>query len=275
VCERITRDHYENFPVASLFVPRGRRAFLTALYAFARGADDIADEGSLSPAERLRQLDIWETLLDACIAGKADHPVFVALGDTVARTGIPRKLLADLLTAFRMDVTVSSYRTFEDLRWYCRHSANPVGRLVLTVFGQATERTMDLSDHVCTALQLTNFWQDLSVDIARGRKYLPLDDCDRFGYTDRDFETRRTGEAFGALMAFQIRRTRDLFAQGRPLLQEVGGGLRFELELTWRGGNRVLDTIEAHGYDVLFTRRTLSLADKLKVLSGAAFRSHR
>ena len=274
-CARIARAHYENFPVASLFLPRERRPFLTAVYAFARGADDIADEGDLPPAERLRLLDQWEARLTSCLSGDADHPVFVALGDTVARTGVRPGMLSDLLKAFRMDVTVSSYATFADLLGYCRYSANPVGRLVLAVFGQVTDRLQGLSDNICTALQLTNFWQDLSVDLARGRLYIPLDDCERFGYTKHDLQARTVGDSFQALMALQIGRTRAMFEAGRPLLREVGPELRFELELTWRGGTGVLDLIERHDYDVIKIRRTLSLADKVKILTGAALRSRR
>ena len=166
-CEQLTRSHYENFPVASLFLPKEKRPFLWSIYAFARTADDFADEGTLSAGERLRRLDEWEARLDGCVAGDADDPVFIALGDTLRKTGVPRELLTDLLTAFRMDVTMNRYRTFQDLLGYCRYSANPVGRLVLHLFDNATPRTITLSDTVCTALQLANFWQDVRVDWAK------------------------------------------------------------------------------------------------------------
>lgn len=266
-CGTLARSHHENFPVASLFVPKGKRPYVWSIYAFARTADDFADEGSAPPAERLRRLAEWQERLDRCTTDDDGHPVFTALGETLRRTGIPHQLLSDLLTAFRMDVTTHSYRTFDDLLGYCRYSANPVGRLVLHLFGTPSERAGKLSDLICTALQLANFWQDVGVDRAKGRLYLPLDDCDRFGYnaTGRG----RADEAFRRLMEFQVDRTRRMFEQGRPLIAEGPAPIRFELALTWHGGVRILDKIVKQQYDVLDQRPALTAADKLAVVIGA------
>jgi len=265
-CERLARSHYENFPVASLFLPRDKRRYVWSVYAFARVADDFADEGDAPPERRLEQLGTWEKYLDECYAGRASHPIFIALAETVQRFDIPRGLLADLLTAFRMDVSTKRFGCFDDLLSYCRCSANPVGRLVLLIFGGADSRTFGLSDHICTALQLTNFWQDVAVDWRKGRLYIPLEDMTRFGYTEQDLENRLVDGRFRKLMAFEVERTRRLFAEGQPLLREAGSSLRFELKLTWHGGMRILDRIAALDYDVLHTRPALSPGDKLSLL---------
>jgi squalene synthase HpnC len=264
-CERVARQHYENFPVASLLLPRRTRRYVAAVYAFARTADDFADEGSLPPEDRLARLDAWEEQLHACYAGKADHPIFIALGETVARTGIPPALPAALLKAFRMDVTRHRYRRYQDLLGYCENSANPVGRLVLHLFDAADETTLSLSDRICTALQLTNFWQDAALDLARGRIYVPLEDFERFGYTEDDLGRRIVDNRFRALMKFQVERTRRLFREGDPLLAEVRQPLRFEVALTLGGGRAVLSKIEMQGYDVLSHRPALSIGDKMSI----------
>ncbi len=268
-CERIAKEHYENFPVASLAVPRNLRPYVWAVYAFARAADDFADEGTGPPAERLRALDSWERQLDDALAGRPGGPVFVALAETVARTSIPAQLLRDLLTAFRMDVTRPRHQTFDDLLGYCRCSANPVGRLVLHLFGAASAATVDRSDDLCTALQLTNFWQDIAVDLQKDRIYLPLDDLRRFGYTETDLRSSAMDARFRGLMTFQVARTRALFLRGRPLLGMVRGRLRFELDLIWRGGVAILDAIERSGYDVFRTRPVVGRADRLRILAAA------
>jgi squalene synthase HpnC len=265
-CERIVREHYENFPVASLLLPPGKRPYVAALYAFARAADDIADEGSLQPEERLSLLDEWKQKLDACYAGNADDPVFVALAATVKATGIPKRLLVDLLTAFRMDITRHRYETFADLLGYCTCSANPVGRLVLTIFDQSNDLTNALSDQLCTALQLANFWQDLSIDWSRGRLYIPLEDLARFGYTEGDISAGSSGQRFKSLMQFQVQRTRELFQAGYPLVDMVSGRLRFELRLTYNGGMAILRKIEALDYDVLHGRPALGLGDRVALI---------
>jgi squalene synthase HpnC len=270
-CERLVRSHYENFPVASLALPRDRRPYIAAVYAFARIADDYADEGAMSPQERLEKLADWGRKLEQCYAGSADHPVFVALAVTAERAAIPQLLLTDLLSAFRMDVERNRYETFEDLLFYCRHSANPVGRIVLHVFGEASERKCGLSDHICTALQLANFWQDARVDWKKGRMYLPLEDVRAFGYTEEALNAGVVDDRFRRLLKFQVDRTREFFAAGRPLLQEIGKALRLEVTLTWRGGMEILRKIERRNFDVLTGRPTLSSFTKASILLGTLF----
>ena len=268
-CENITRSHYENFPVASLFIPKERRPFICSIYAFARTADDIADEGSLTAEDRLRRLDEWQGKLDDCFAGNAEHPIFIALAETVARTGIPRDPLADLLTAFRLDVTKNRFDAFTELLHYCEFSANPVGKLVLYIFGDARARTIDLSNHICTGLQLANFWQDVSVDRSKGRIYIPLEDFCRFGYTESDLAHNVADDRFRRLIQFQVGRTREFFMKGKPLVTEVVRDLRCELALTVKGGLEILTKIEQSGYDVLTNRPRFSLFDKLSMILTA------
>jgi squalene synthase HpnC len=268
-CRRIAREHYENFPVASSLLPRDRRPHVASIYAFARTADDFADEGTLPPAERLRRLDDWQDKLAACYRGEAEHPLFIALRSTVEATGVPQDLFIALLQAFRMDVVQPRYLTYDDLMNYCAKSANPVGRLVLHLFGAANETTVRLSDHVCTALQLTNFWQDVAVDAGKGRIYIPLEDFRRFGYTEEDLKSRKTDDRFRALMRFQIERTRRLFNTGAELIGQTGGRLRRELAATLWGGRAILDAIERNGYDALGNRPTLSAADKIWMIVHA------
>lgn len=272
-CEKMASRHYENFPVASLFLPQEKRPHIAAIYAFARAADDFADEGNLQPFERLEKLDEWEQKLQDCYDGKAEHPVFIALSETVRQHGIPSAPLSALLEAFRMDVTKRRYADYGELLYYCARSANPVGQLVLYVFGAASERTITLSDNICTALQMANFWQDVSVDRTRGRIYVPLEDFDRFGYTEQEYGRGIADRRFANLMKFQIDRTRELFRAGEPLVQAAGPELELELTLTIRGGNAILDKVERAGADVMSRRPRLSLADKAALLAGALLRT--
>jgi len=272
-CERITREHYENFPVASLFIPANRRPFVSSIYAFARAADDFADEGIVAPFERLRRIDEWESKLERCFEGKADHPVFIALAETIAKTGIPREPLSALLKAFRLDVTKRSFGDFTELLEYCENSANPVGQLVLHIFGEAKNTTILLSNSICTGLQLANFWQDVTADLGKGRVYIPLEDFDRFGYTKSDLGRKVLDDRFRELMRFQVERTRTYFSTGEPIVREVGRRLRFELSLTLRGGTAILDKIQKAGYDVLTRRPKLTAFDKLTLFSTAVLRT--
>ena len=251
-CEARVRSHYENFPVG-LFVPRERRPYVHALYAFARAADDFADE-AMYEGMRREKLDQWEQRLHAAYRGEAEDPIFVALGATVQRLGIPKELLLDLLSAFRQDTVKSRYDTWDELLDYCRRSANPVGRLVLLVFEQQDPELPAWSDAICTALQLANHWQDLAVDLHKDRIYLPRELRDHFGVPEWDLNAGRLTDGFRACLGEAVARTRALFAQGRPLCDRVGRELRFEMRLTWLGGSSILDGIEAVGYDV-FRRR--------------------
>ncbi|HTY35634.1 MAG TPA: squalene synthase HpnC [Bacteroidota bacterium] len=261
-CEQLTRDHYENFPVASFLVPKDKRPHICSIYAFARIADDFADEPGLTLAERMDSLSEWEEQLIDTYRGHAHHPVFIALRETVDRFEMPIELFQNLLRAFRSDVTTHRYDNFEDLLAYCENSANPIGRLVLLLFNYRSESTLELSDSICTALQLTNFWQDVSVDLQKDRVYIPMDDIREFGYSEEELVQHTFSSAFKDLMCYQVDRTRQMFADGRPLLSEVGRDLRLELRLTWRGGSRILEKIEDSDYDVLSHRPALSAFDK-------------
>jgi len=262
-CEERVRAHYENFPVG-MMVPRARRPYVHALYAFARAADDFADE-PMYEGMRAEKLDQWETRLHAAYEGRAEDPIFIALAETVRALDIPRALLLDLLSAFRQDTVKTRYETWEELLDYCRRSANPVGRLVLLIFDYRDPELASLSDRVCTALQLANHWQDLAVDLARGRIYAPRELRERHGVKEWDLNAARVGPEFTALMQDLIARTRDSFLAGRPLCDRVGRDLRFEMRLTWLGGWTILDAIERAGYDVFRRRPRHGLAGKARL----------
>lgn len=251
-CEVRAKAHYENFPVG-LFVPKDKRRYVHALYAFARAADDFADEPAYE-GSRLQKLDEWERRVHAAYREEADDLIFIALGETVQRLGIPKELLLDLLSAFRQDVTKSRYDTWDEVLDYCRRSADPVGRLVLLVFGQRDPALPPLSDAICTGLQLANHWQDLAIDLRKDRIYVPRELLERFGVREWDLNAGRVTPEFTALMRELVERTRALFARGRPLCDQVGRELRFELRLTWLGGASILDGLERVGYD-MFRRR--------------------
>jgi squalene synthase HpnC len=267
-CERLARKHYENFPVASLLLPRTLRPHIAAIYAFARRADDFADEPGPEPGERLRLLDAWGARLDQSAplpdgnrASAEDDFIFFALQHTIRTLALPRSLFHDLLSAFRQDVMTTRYATWADLLDYCRRSANPVGRLVLRVAGYHDERLDRHSDAVCTALQLTNFWQDLAVDWQRGRLYVPLEVRDAALARDADLDAGRVSREWQAALRDVAGRTRALFLAGRPVCDAVRGRLRWELRLTWLGGMRVLERTEGVGFDVFSHRPDLSAMD--------------
>lgn len=264
-CQKIAYEHYENFPVASRFIPADKRAYIAAIYVFARTADDYADEPGYTPAERIESINRWEGLLNACYNGDVAHPVFIALAETVERFQIPAELLHNLLAAFRSDVTTHRYNSFEEVLDYCSYSANPIGRLVLMLFNYRSELMMMHSDNICTALQLTNFWQDVSVDIEKDRLYLPKEDLGQFGVSEDELLQRVTSTRLRKLISYEVARTERLFREGKPLLQEVGKDLRFELKLTWNGGMNILGKIKSQGYDVFLRRPRLSTLDKVKL----------
>jgi phytoene synthase len=268
-CRRLTREHYENFPVASMLLPKNIRKHVAAIYAFARTADDYADEAGYASDERLAKLQEWEEKLLACKGGLVEDPVFLALGDTIRAFDIPIELFQSLLKAFRSDVTVTRYATLNDLLDYCRNSANPVGRLVLLLFGCRNEQLFAYSDSICTALQLTNFWQDISVDIQKGRLYFPLEDIDRFGCTEKNLLGGVFNEATKALIRFETARTEEFFNQGKPLFSAVDARLRWELKFTWNGGMRILEKIRALNFNSVHQRPKLIPTDK----AGLLFRS--
>jgi len=271
-CLLVARRHSENFPVASLLLPRRLRGPVAAIYAFARGADDFADEPGHA-GERLALLDECGRRLELAAAGKAEGPIFVALADAMNRFGLPAEPFRDLLSAFRQDAVKSRYEDWKEVLDYCRRSAEPVGRLILLLFGHREEPLLPLSDSICTALQLTNFWQDLAVDARRGRIYLPRADRERREVTE---EALMSGEAprlpgFRPLMEEMAARTAALFERGRGLPDRVGGRLGFELRLTWLGGRRILEETRRVGFDVYRRRPALHPAWWPPLLLRACF----
>jgi squalene synthase HpnC len=272
-CRQLAESHYENFHVVTWFLPKTLRPHFHAIYAYCRISDDLGDEvGDRSAA--LALLDLWGRELDACYEGRARHPVFVALAETVRACSIPKEPFADLLTAFRQDQTVSRYAAMRDVLGYCRNSANPVGRLVLYACGEANEKNFELSDATCSALQLANFWQDVSVDYAKGRIYLPQDDMRHFGVSDETIAQGVATPEFRALLRYEVETARSLFEQGLPLIGRVNRDLALDLDLFSRGGLEILRAIERCNYDVLSARPAISkgtkLALALRALGGKA-----
>lgn len=259
-------DHYENFPVASLLLPARLRPAVEAIYAFARGADDVADEGDASAEQRLRDLDRYATALDRIEAGEPDPvPPFAALAAAVRSHAVPLQPLRDLLSAFRQDVVTSRYRTYPELLDYCSRSANPVGRLMLHLYGQADAGSVRDADAICSALQLTNFWQDVAVDWEKRRIYVPLEDMARFGVGEEDIARADAGARWQALMRFEVERARALMLSGAALPLRVPGRMGWELRLVVQGGLRILERIEAAGYDVFRRRPRLGPRDWLVI----------
>jgi squalene synthase HpnC len=275
VCQRLARTHYENFPVASWLLPRQMRPHVAAIYAFARTADDFADEGSLPADTRLARLDDWLARLRSCATqpapdgGSEADAIFTALAGTIRECALPTGLFEDLLSAFRQDVTTTRYQSWPDLLDYCRRSANPVGRLVLRVAGHDDEQLDRASDAVCTALQLTNFWQDVERDWRNGRLYVPLSDLRAAGARAEDLELRRLTADWQRVLSLMTDRTRALYEEGRRVCDGVGGRLKFELRLTWLGGRRILDTLERNRFDVFTKRPTLGAGDIPALAWGA------
>jgi squalene synthase HpnC len=268
-CERLARSHYENFSVASWFLPARLRQHFFNVYAYCRISDDLGDEVG-NPAASLLLLDQWQRELDACYAGSPRHPVFVALAETVRKFEIPQHEFSDLLVAFRQDQTITRYQTFDDLLGYCRNSANPVGHLVLYLCGYRDAERQKLSDYTCTALQLANFWQDVSVDYAKGRIYLPLESLRRFGVSEEDLTANRNTSSFCEMMRFEVARAREWFERGLPLVGKVDKELAIDLELFTRGGQEILKAIEKQGYAILGRRPSISKSRKLALVARAA-----
>lgn len=272
-CGREARHHYENFPVASLLLPRRTRRHVAAVYAFARAADDFADEGEWTGEQRKALLDGWEQRLTQAVSGDGTGPplrtgepantpdIFDALGGTIQECLLPVELFTDLLSAFRQDVTVTRYNTWPELLDYCRRSANPIGRIVLRISGKAEPQLDAWSDHICTALQLTNFWQDVTTDYERGRVYLPLEERELHGASEEDLAAGRITPAWQQALSAAAVRTRAFFDVGKPLCDALHGRLRYELRATWLGGTRVLDRLGDVHFDVATRRPTLGALD--------------
>lgn len=296
-CKRLARSHYENFSVATWFLPKRLRPHFYSIYAYCRISDDLGDEVARAE-DALQLLDEWEAELNATYLSLVEaaapdirknveelrpepkprnplaprHPVFIALRETIRACDIPRQPFADLLTAFRQDQRVSRYESFKDVLGYCHYSANPVGRLVLYACGYRDSERQQLSDYTCTALQLANFWQDVAVDYGKGRIYLPLEDLRRFGVSEADIAERRATPQFRELMRFQVERAREWFHKGLPLAQKVDSELAIDIELFSRGGLAILDAIERQGCDVLRRRPVISKGRKLALVGRAGLR---
>ena len=292
-CERLARTHYENFTVGSLLIPREARRHIYAIYAYCRWVDDLGDEGaaglyrSLAHAgwrpqsasgldstadlrgTKLGLLDSWQEELEACYVGEPSHPVMVALQETVRRFDIPRDPFLKLIEANRMEQRNNRYRTYQDLAYYCDHSANPVGRLFLYLFGYRDEERQRLSDLTCTALQLANFWQDVARDYRIGRIYMPLEDMERFGYTEEQLAAGVANGAFRGLMAFEVDRAREMFREGLKLVDTLDGRIRPDVTMFTAGGMAVLRAIERQGYDVLSRRPSVSRTRKAMLFLAA------
>jgi len=259
-------DHYENFPVASFLVPAHMRRPIEVIYRFARSADDIADEGDALPEERLAGLAAYQAELDRIAAGAAPQtPLFLALADVIRQHGLPLQLFRDLLDAFAQDVVKKRYADYPELLDYCHRSANPVGRLVLHLFGRTEAQHLEQSDCICSALQLVNFWQDVAVDWKKQRIYIPQADLPRFRVSEADIAAGRWSANWAALMDFQIDRTRELILRGAPLVHALPGRLGWEIRLTVHGGLRILERLRRVRGNVFQHRPRLGKRDWLVV----------
>ncbi len=280
-CTKLAKAHYENFPVGSL-VPKKMQPHVHAVYAFARYADDLADEGyaadgqeanpkpkghergyvhGMTATERIAALEDWERQLRAPRGTPGLHFIFTALHETIRELDLPFDLFTDLLSAFKQDVVKTRYADFPEVLDYCRRSANPVGRLVLLLHGIRDEELHKLADHICTGLQLANFWQDVGVDLEKDRIYLPACDRNQFGVREEDLFARRTDDNYRKLLTFQVARTQDIFNQGEPLTKKLKGLLRVEIRLTWLGGTTILRKIEALNFETLTNRPKVGKGD--------------
>lgn len=278
-CERLARTHYENFTVGSWLLPRVIRRHVYTIYGYCRTVDDLGDEavpptvpapaggkadaiGEGIEAHRLDLLDRWQFELEACYSGTPSHPVLVALQKTIEQFEIPREPFLKLIDANRMDQRKKRHPTYRDLLYYCDHSANPVGHLFLYLFGYRDQERLHLSDAICTALQLANFWQDLARDYRKGRIYLPLEDLTRFGYSEAELAQGWENEAFRQLLRFEVDRTMDLFREGARLLNLLDGPSKLDVALFLRGGVAILEAIQRQNFNVLTHRPKLSPARK-------------
>lgn len=271
-CAKLATSHYENFPLVSWLLPKELHQHFYNVYAYCRWSDDLGDE----VGDRQRSLELlgwWRQELAACYAGESRHPVFVALSQTIEEFAIPAQPFEDLLSAFEQDQIVTEYETFDQLRDYCRRSADPVGRLVLYLCRQYEPENVAWSDSICTGLQLANFWQDVNRDWDIGRIYLPKEDRDRFGYPRKDFEARRTTPAFLDLMRFEVDRAREFLEGGLPLIPRLPGRLQVDIELFALGGLKILERIERIGYRVWDARPVVTKWDGLKLFSVCLLRS--
>lgn len=270
-CRNLATNHYENFPVVSWLLPKPLHQHFYNIYSYCRWADDLGDEIG-NPAQSLQLLEWWRGELEACYAGQSRHPVFVALKPTIDEFRIPREPFLDLISAFVQDQSVLEYDSFEQLRDYCRRSADPVGRLVLYLCRSYNEQNVAWSDSICTGLQLANFWQDVARDFDIGRIYLPKEDYVRFGYQRSDFDARRINQPFLDLMKFEVDRARTFLVEGLPLVRQMPGRLQIDIDLFARGGLKILQRIEQIQYRVWQYRPKVTKFDAVGLVAGALWR---
>lgn len=260
-------NHYENFPVASILLPKKLHSPVQAIYAFARSADDLADEGDAAPADRLAALAAYAAELDRIARREPPRQaLFGKLGDVIERHHLPLQPFHDLLSAFSQDVVTPRYATFADLMDYCRRSANPVGNLMLHLYGRASEQNLQDSDAICSALQLINFWQDVAIDWQKNRIYIPQEDLQRFAVSEDQLARSESNDAWRALLAYQVARARALMLSGAPLALRLPGRIGWELRMVVQGGLCILDAIEANDYDVFRRRPVLKKSDWMRII---------
>lgn len=260
------KSHYENFPVISFLVPKQLQKHIAIIYWFARTADDIADEGNYSAEERIFALDKFQNNFSDALNGSPKSPFEIALVDTIQQKKLNQQNFYNLLTAFRQDITQKRYSTFDELLNYCKHSADPVGRLILELYNIRDDEAIFYSDKICTGLQLTNFYQDLSIDYSKGRIYLPLDEMDRFGVNEKMFELKQNSLNLKQLLKFSIDRAENMLEEGKGLIKFLKGTLKYEIKWTILGGLETLNKIKKIDYNVINTRPYLSKSDFAKLL---------
>lgn len=273
--EVFAKSHYENFPVLSLTLPNEAKKHIAVVYKFARQADDLADEGDINSESRIENLDFYERSLRNTLAGKPESDFWTALLNSVKECKLTHQYFYDLLNAFKQDVCTKRYSTFESLIDYCRRSANPVGRIVLEICGVRCEDAFRYSDSICTALQLTNFYQDVSVDWQKGRIYIPQTEMEKFGVDEKIFDEKQNNANFKSLLKYQIERTRNLFSEGRNLIPFLPKSLLVQIKMTILGGEKILDKIEELDYNVLVQRPKLNKIDYLQIFAKGLFTNAR
>jgi len=261
------KAHYENFPVVSFFIPAQLRKHVAVVYQFARQADDIADEGDFSRAERLNQLNAYEHRFNQAFVSESEDPFWTALVNSVTTMKLSKENFINLLKAFKMDVSKTRYSSFAEVLNYCRHSADPVGRIILELHGIWGEKILAYSDSICTALQLTNFVQDVGIDYKKGRIYIPAEDITRFGVTEYHFELKQNNSNFKSLIKYQILRNKEMFTEGYKLLEHLPARLKYQIQWTILGGERILEKIIEIDYNVLNIRPKLNRFDVINLLA--------
>lgn len=264
-----TKSHYENFPVISYLIKKELRKHTAIIYQFARQADDIADEGNFQPEQRLKLLNEYENSLINCLNGKAENGFWFALNNTIKEKHLSKENFLDLLKAFKQDVTKKKYENYNELLDYCKKSANPVGRIILELHGIKDKNAFKFSDDICTALQLTNFYQDVSIDFQKDRIYIPKEEMQQYKVEEHFFEIKENNSKFQALIKFEVERVEKLFINGRNLLRYLPFMLKIQILLTIKGGEAILEKIKKNNYDVLNKRPTLTKIDFAKIALAA------